>query len=76
MHSAGTEAVLHYDWQMDDRRLAARVGPLLASVQWEAARTALPIHSFTHHGAPAFCLVGCGRGLWSRSCFVSAAKFQ
>ena len=28
----------------------------------KAARMALPIHSFTHHWALAFCLVDCGWG--------------
>lgn len=47
MHSGGTEAILHYDWQMDEKRLAARVGPLLPSVWWEGCADGLA-HSLLH----------------------------
>lgn len=41
MRSGGTEATLHCAWQMDEERLAARVGPLLPSVWWDGCADGL-----------------------------------
>lgn len=87
MHSGAAEAVLHYDWQMDEKRLEARVGPLLPSVWWDGCADGLA-HSLLHAPLGSGLLfgrlrvglqsVGSGGRQWGErsSCFVSGANFQ
>lgn len=55
--SEGTGALLLYDWEQDERRLATGVGNCCHLSGGTSPGRVLRIHSFTHRWAQAFCLV-------------------